>query len=158
MVGRRLALSLARSGAARMTPAVARSFHVSGVAQTSFDDSRIARPHCHHASLWKIWKPLSANGSLMTGEGEYMMEVLKTMPASAYKDAVMAKTEFKLSVLKSGQSEEEMKAAIGFGELEEVHAVVRGELELIKKLGKEWFTMPHPDCPPEELEIANAKA
>ena len=166
---------------ARVTPAVARSFHVSGVAQTSFDDSRIARPHCHHASLWKIWKPLSANGSLMSGEGdwaggivglernyevledltaecEYMMEVLKTMPASAYKDAVMAKTEFKLSVLKSGQSEEEMKAAIGFGELEEVHAVVRGELELIKKLGKEWFSMPHPDCPPEELEIANARA
>ena len=94
----------------------------------------------------------------LTAECEYMMEVLKTMPASAYKDAVMAKTEFKLSVLKSGQSEEEMKAAIGFGELEEVHAVVRGELELIKKLGKEWFSTPHPDCPPEELEIANAKA
>ena len=32
------------------------------------------------------------------------------------------------------------------------------ELELIKKLGKEWFSVPHPDCPPEELEIANAKA
>ena len=32
-----------------------------------------------------------------------------------------------------------MKEAIGFGELEEVHAVVRGELELIKNLGMcEW--------------------
>ena len=34
---------------------------------------------------------------------------------SAYKDAAMAKTEHKLSVLKSGKSEEEMKDAIGFG-------------------------------------------
>jgi hypothetical protein len=43
--------------------------------------------------------------------------------------------QHKLSVLKSGVPEDEMKAAIGFGELEEVHAVVRGELELIKNLG-----------------------
>ncbi len=34
---------------------------------------------------------------------------------SAYKDAAMAKTEHKLSVLKSGKSEQEMKDAIGFG-------------------------------------------
>jgi len=34
---------------------------------------------------------------------------------SAYKDAAMAKTEHKLSVLKSGKSEAEMKDAIGFG-------------------------------------------
>ena len=39
-----------------------RSFHVSAPALTSFEDSRIARPHCHHASLWKHWKPLAANG------------------------------------------------------------------------------------------------
>jgi len=49
---------------------------------------------------------------------------------------------YQLGVLKSGESEEEMKAAIGFGELEEVHGVVRGELELIKKLGKDWFDTP----------------
>ena len=49
-------------------------------------------------------------------------------------------------------------SVIACAQLEEVHAVVRGELELIKKLGKEWFSTPHPDCPPEELEIANAKA
>ena len=46
----------------RAAPAVARSFRVSAPVRTTFEDSRIARPHCHHASLWKIWKPLSANG------------------------------------------------------------------------------------------------
>ena len=46
----------------QVRPAVARSFHVSAPALTSFEDSRIARPHCHHASLWKHWKPLAANG------------------------------------------------------------------------------------------------
>jgi len=44
------------------------------------------------------------------------------------------------------------------GELEEVHAVVRGELELIKKLGKEWFTTPSPDVPPEQLLRFSMKA
>lgn len=151
------------AGQVGLRPAVARSFHVSAPARTSFEDSRIARPHCHHASLWKIWKPLSANGSLMSGEGdwaggivglernyqvveeltaecEYLLQVLNSMPASAYKDAMLAKTEHKLGVLKSGKSEDEMKEALAFGELEEVHAAVRGELELIKALGKEWFT------------------
>lgn len=55
--------------------------------------------------------------------------------------------QHKLGVLKSGVSEDEMKQAIGFGELEEVHAVVRGELELIKKLGmclcERWS---YPNC------------
>ena len=41
---------------------------------------------------------------------------------------------------------------------EEVHAVVRGELELIKKLGKEWFTTPSPDVPPEQLLRFSMKA
>ena len=72
----------------------------------------------------------------LTAECEY----LNSMPASAYKDAMLAKTEHKLGVLKSGKSEDEMKEALAFGELEEVHAAVRGELELIKALGKEWFT------------------
>lgn len=172
---------MSRAARIRAAPAVARSFRVSAPVRTTFEDSRIARPHCHHASLWKIWKPLSANGSLQSGEGEwaggivglernyevveeltaeceYLMEVLKSMEASAYKDAAMAKTEHKLSVLKSGKSEAEMKDAIGFGELEEVHAVVRGELELIKKLGKEWFTTPSPDVPPEQLLRFSMKA
>merc|ERR1740117_1084059 len=69
MAARRLALCL--SNTVRVAPAVARSFHVSAPACTSFDDSRIARPHCHHASLWKVWKPLSANGSLLSGEGDW---------------------------------------------------------------------------------------
>jgi len=171
--------SLPRAAAAR--PAVARNFHMSAPALTSFEDSRIARPHCHHAALWKHWKPLAANGSLLSGEGEwaggivglernydvveeltaeceYLVEVLKTMDASAYKDAVMAKTEHKLGVLKSGVPEDEMKAAIGFGELEEVHAVVRGELDLIKNLGKEWFTTIGPDVPPEQTLRFSADA
>ena len=29
--------------------------------------------------------------------------------------------------------------------------MVRGELELIKKLGKEWFTTPTPGVPQEQL-------
>ena len=44
------------------------------------------------------------------------------------------------------------------GELEEVHAVVRGELELIKKLGKEWFTTPTPGVPQEQLLRFSLKA
>ncbi len=42
-------------------------------------------------------------------------------------------------VLRSGVSEEEMIEKLDFGPLEEVMAVVRGELELIKKLGKDFF-------------------
>jgi hypothetical protein len=34
---------------------------------------------------------------------------------------------------------QEMEEELGFGSLEEVHASVRGELEMIKELGKEWF-------------------
>jgi len=91
----------------------------------------------------------------LTKECEYLLEVLKTMDASVYKSAVMAKTEFKLKVLRSGKSEEEMKEEIGFGELEEVHAVVRGELELIKKLGKAWFSSPAPALPPYGPDVSS---
>jgi len=36
--------------------------------------------------------------------------------------------------------------------------VVRGELELIKKLGKEWFTTPTPGVPQEQLLRFSLKA
>ena len=48
----------------------------------------------------------------------------------------------KRQVLKSGKSQEEMEEEFAFGPLEEVHAATRGELELIKTLGKSWFDAP----------------
>jgi hypothetical protein len=51
-------------------------------------------------------------------------------------------TIIKRQVLKSGKSQEEMEEEFAFGPLEEVHAATRGELELIKTLGKSWFDAP----------------
>jgi hypothetical protein len=95
----------------------------------------------------------------LTALCEYALEVFKTMPESQYRSDVEKRTNFKLKVptvlycarraradpavsvqvLRSGVSEEEMIEKLDFGPLEEVMAVVRGELELIKKLGKDFF-------------------
>jgi len=64
MVGANTPQGICLGVQARAVPAVARSFHASTLAPTSFEDSRIGRPHCHHSSLWKIWKPVSANGTV----------------------------------------------------------------------------------------------
>ena len=59
------------------------------------------------------------------------------MPCRTYLNAKLSRDESQ--VLESGKSKEEMEAEFAYGPLEEVHAAVRGELELIKTLGKDFF-------------------
>mmetsp|Transcript_14220 Transcript_14220/g.34785 ORF Transcript_14220/g.34785 Transcript_14220/m.34785 type:complete len:170 (-) Transcript_14220:220-729(-) len=155
-------LAAGRSVAARAT---VRSFRSTAATRITYDEWAQAKPHCHHQSLWKEFKPVGPNGGLLSGNHpwagnlvglepnpeviedltemlEYTIKVLNSMNDSEYKRQVMQRTEFKLKVLKSGKTKEEMEEEIGFGVLEEVHAATRGELELIKALGKDWFDSP----------------
>jgi hypothetical protein len=44
--------------------AVLRSFHASAPARITYDEWIQAKPHCHHQSLWKEYKPVGPSGSV----------------------------------------------------------------------------------------------
>ncbi|EKX39979.1 hypothetical protein GUITHDRAFT_154274 [Guillardia theta CCMP2712] len=166
--------ALSRLGVRRSSPGLVRLLHTSKPAFSDLDPSRVSRGNLFHSTLWKEHRATAQNGTMLSGDGDwagglvgleknpdvvqdltklckYLLKVLEEMPDSAFKESNLQRTKWKLSVLESGKSEEEMKEEFGFGELEEIHATTYGVLHMIKQLGKDWFTTPHPAVPPEEL-------